>query len=361
MESHSSSDCEETEHDLPHSQELSHNKKHVEELSLKCCLEKTGANESEICNILSQELQNKCKITEMDVDEEPQRTFLKNNHEVSKTSKEGKQVNSLLTLRSTKADGKKSLFINKCSDSQNSHKLPVKKQNKVKKSVNCITRGNSVKVMFPPSKCENKNTDVVLLGSKDSSFSEGGATYLPKSSLASDCRIIAMDDQASSSDDSSSISSSVRGSDSSSSIGSPKRAKRRLVLSGDKVSNKVPKMTESKSSQTTFTLREPKLNFTPPLETPESLMNNRISSKNKSIISDTWSKHRSLNNSTSHHIKTESSQIKAWNERNNANFYVCKDFSFTVSTIDHLYLQNICLGFQKELLLFCGLYLSTET
>jgi hypothetical protein len=277
---------------------------------------KSKANESEICNFLSEELQNKCKISEMDNCTESQTMKIINSQGVDIKYKKD-QLNTLFDKK-VLSDKEMSLNMkNKISNSKNRHK-----QNKIIKSQNCLVRGNSVEIMFPSSERESRPKPLISSNTLESSVSESLSTCLPKSSSLSHCRINNLED--SNSDDSSSISSSVLGSDSISPIKSHKKTKRRLVLSGGDVANKVPKTTQSRSSQTTFVLKEPKLNFSPQFE----------NSHQSPLISAKSREEARMNNidSTKEFLKTESSQRKAWKARNNADFYVCKDFTFSVST-----------------------------
>ncbi|XP_054275405.1 uncharacterized protein LOC128994702 [Macrosteles quadrilineatus] len=328
--SHSSSDCEDPSHSHSPAQR---NFKKNEGCCKSKCFTNTKRDENEVCNVLSQELQNKCIITEMEVDIERQGTQSTNIQNSKGTNKKEKNFNA--SVKPTKKVKEKKLVhdrkvklvpTNGCEGIFNRKNNQQTDTNNTKQ--NSITRKKSAKDLFL-TKPQAKLINTDLLCYEESSVSDGDSTHLPKSSSMSQCRVNKLDDDYS--DDSSSISSSVLGSDSAASQKSHKRTKRRLDCSEVKVSSKVPKTTKSKSSQTIFIMREPKLNFTSHFGNNGSQINNQIS-VTKSTNNESSFKHKNPEHPSNGITKTESSQRKAWNARNDANFYVCKDFSFSKST-----------------------------
>lgn len=155
-------------------------------------------------------------------------------------------------------------------------------------------------------------------------------THLPKSSswtCTSERQL--KSDSSDSSDDSSSVSSLT--SEESFSIKSSNKSNGKFALRKSKTEGKFPVPFKSNLANTKIVLRKPKLNYEP--------MTN-ISNFNK----DKVLQKKPQSSSNPKNLKVESSQRKAWNERNTTNFYVCKEFYLKVSlkALKISYVNLIC-------------------
>uniref|UniRef100_A0A1B6KJG3 Uncharacterized protein n=1 Tax=Graphocephala atropunctata TaxID=36148 RepID=A0A1B6KJG3_9HEMI len=209
-------------------------------------------------------------------------------------------------------------FTNNLSNSTAETQTGRNESQKLNKEQNQTIRVQSGKISFSEGRSKNskalfQNQSLVFpapIAFQDSSVSES-ESHLPKSfTLTSKLNRVVNDD---SDEDSSSISSSVLGSTAPSSP-----VKRKSGVGEPKIWNKVPKLVGHSS----VVLRKPRLNVTLDCipKTTKAKFSHKCSTNSNNSP-----------NTIAHHI-AESSERKAWNNRNNANFFVCKDFCFKKSS-----------------------------
>ncbi|XP_046671002.1 uncharacterized protein LOC124361007 [Homalodisca vitripennis] len=249
----------------------------------------------EIGSLLSEELVSKCKISHS-ANHRPKNAVSK------KQSKMHSFMNNLSNTSTVPEFG--------INENQKLNKEQIKSIRSQVEKIKCLEgRASDVKNIF-------KKQSLVFpapIGFQDSSISES-ESHLPKSSSLTSMadRVLNND----SDEDSSSISSSVLGSTTPSPATSP--IKRKSAFIEPKILNKVPKLITNK---TNVVLRKPRLNVT-----LESIPQVKQKFSHKCSTNGENSR-----NMISCHI-AESSERKAWNNRNNANFFVCKDFYFKKSS-----------------------------
>lgn len=188
------------------------------------------------------------------------------------------------------------------------------------KSMKDQVKGNAFERVF----CETKSKNIERSDSKlqthtnspiPSTSESESQTHLPKSSswtCTSERQL--RSDSSDSSDESSSVSSLT--SRESFSLTSSNKSNGKFTLRKSKTEGKLP--FKSNLANTKIVLRKPKLNYEP--------MTNISNFNNDKVLQK-----KTLSSSNPKNLKVESSQRKAWNERNTTNFYVCKEFYLKVS------------------------------
>lgn len=187
------------------------------------------------------------------------------------------------------------------------------------KSTKDQVKGNAFERVF----CETKSKNIECSESKlqthtkspiPSTSESESQTHLPKSSswtCTSERQL--KSDSSDSSDESSSVSSLT--SRESFSLTS---SNGKFTLRKSKTEGKLLTPFKSNLANTKIVLRKPKLNYEP--------MTNISNFNNDKVLQK-----KTQSSSNPKNLKVESSQRKAWNERNTTNFYVCKEFSLKVS------------------------------
>lgn len=208
--------------------------------------------------------------------------------------------------------------------SLNLKNISVKDTNKPtnSKSMKDQVKGNAFERVF----CETKSKDIERSDSKlqthtnspiPSTSESESQTHLPKSSswtCTSQKQL--KSDSSDSSDESSSVSSLT--SRESFSLTSSNKSNGKYSLRKSKTEGKLPTPFKSNLANTKIVLRKPKLNYEP--------MTNISNFNNDKVLQK-----KTQTSSNPKNLKVESSQRKAWNERNTTNFYVCKEFYLKVS------------------------------
>lgn len=177
----------------------------------------------------------------------------------------------------------------------------------------CETKSKNIE--RPDSKLQTHTNSPIPSNSESES-----QTHLPKSSswtCTSERQL--KSDSSDSSDDSSSVSSLT--SRESFSISSSNKSNGKFALRKSKTEVKLSTPFKSSFANTKIVLRKPKLNYEP--------MTNISNFNNDKVLQK-----KPQSSSNPKNLKVESSQRKAWNERNTTNFYVCKEFYLKVSEID---------------------------
>lgn len=183
-------------------------------------------------------------------------------------------------------------------------------------------KGNAFERVFSETKskiikCPNSKFQTHTDSPIPSTSESESQTYLPKSSswtCTSERQL--KSESSDSSDDSSSVSSLT--SRESFSLTSSNKSNMKFALRKSKTEGKLPTPYKSNLANTKIVLRKPKLNYEPMTNISNFNIDKVLQKKTQS-------------QSNPKNLKVESSQRKAWNERNTTNFYVCKEFYLKVS------------------------------
>lgn len=280
---------------------------------------RTEEKDGEINSLLSQELVAKCKISEREVVSSHQ-----NKQHLSTERDDRLKRCSTENNKNTKSC---SLIDNSSASIKLKNSHQIKKSSKIIRSV---CDGEKVENLPSGQTLPKNRASVPMLLSNNSVSEDESQSLMPKSSSISRSGRTVLSDSSddSGTDDSSSISSSVLGP---SPCLSSKKSKRKHLQNKCNLLNKIPKLGAEKNICSNFVLRKPTLNVT--------ITDDSFSKDHRKAQSPNTNSRNS--NSNTLNLKTESSQRKAWNARNKANFYVCKEFSYKVmSTFFYYSLTN---------------------